>query len=303
MKYKRIGLAAAVIAVVLAGAAAAMGIASADVTPVPTTPYIVSPPGTTLHHNDAMTIQIAGQTFSGTSVPSNADGVTVSVTVINPPSSGRLTVYTTGTRPRPTTPTVSYRRNQTSTDTAVVALDSRGRLTVYSSETVRFTMKLLSFSTPDTTPVCIATISTITPSVKTLTNVGGSIRTGATDFGSVTLAAGTYDTRVIGGFTGLNNTDTWLPPNVFLTGTLVVVKGDTIAPDFSNDITDGGVIIPISNSATLTQDPTLAISTFLILNATTEVHVKLFAYASNSSTAGSGQVKANLQSAQFRKIC
>lgn len=303
LNKKRVGLAVAVAAVVAAGGVAAVGIADAGVNPTPANPYIVAPPGSWLGSGDTQTLQIAGRSFSGTAVPSDASSAVVSVTSVSSSSSGYLTVYTTGTR-RPGSPTVSYRRNQTTTGTAEVVLDGRGRLTVYSSAHVRFTMRLLSYTTPDAPPpVCVATIATIAPSVKTLTNVGGSIRSGATDFGSVTLPAGTYDTRVIGGFTGFNNTDTWLPDGVFLTGTLVVVKGAAIAPDFSNDVTTGGVIIPKSNSATLTQDPTLSISTFLILTAPTDVHVQLFAYASNSGTAGSGQVKANLQSAQFRKVC
>lgn len=302
MKYKRIGLAAAVAAVVVGGGVAAMGIASAGTTPTPAHPYIVGPSGSSLNSGETETLQVAGRTFSGTSVPANATGVMVSVSSVNPSGSGHLTVYTTGTS-RPSSSTVSFHRGQNNTGTASVALSSQGRLNVYTSEHTRYTLRLLSYSTPDTLPVCSSTIATITPSVRTLTNVGGSIRTGATDFGSVTLPAGTYDTRVIGGFTGFNNTDTWLPSGVFLTGTLVVVEGAEINADFSNDITAGGVIIPKSDSATLTQDPTLAISTFLVLDASTDVHVKLFAYASNSGTAGSGQVKANVQSAQFRRVC
>jgi hypothetical protein len=301
LNRKRIGL-AAVVAAVVVGGVATVGLASAGTTPTPAHPYIVGPSGSSLNSGETETLQIAGRTFSGTFVPANATDVTVSVSSVNPSGSGHLTVYTTGTS-RPSTSTVSFHRGENKTGTTTVALSGQGRINVYTSERTRYTMRLLSYSTPDTVPACASTIYTIAPSTRTLTNVGGSIRTGATDFGNVTLAAGTYDTRVIGGFTGFNNTDTWLPSGVFLTGTLVVVKGDTINADFSNDITAGGVIIPKSDSATLTQDPTLAISTFLVLTSSTEVHVKLFAYASNSGTAGSGQVKANVQSAQFRKVC
>lgn len=298
----RYALAATVVAVLAGSGIAAVGVANADTTPTPSTPYIVAPPGTSLGSGDATTIQVAGRTFSGTAVPSNATGAVVKITSVNPASSGSLTVYTTGNRPTGAA-TVSYRRGQSVTGTANVLLDSRGRLTVYSSARTRFTLQLQSYTTPTTTPTCTATISTIEPSAKTLTQVGGSIRAGATDFGSVNLPAGTYDARVIGGFTGFNNNDTWLPSGVFLTGTMTVVKGATINSDFTNNVTAGGVIIPKSDSTTLTQDPTLAISTFLVLDAPTEVHIKLFAYASNSGTAGSGQVKANVQSAQFRKVC
>lgn len=300
---KRLGLSAAVTAVVLGGGVAAMGIANAGTTPTPSNPYLVGPTAAQLTSGETETLQVGGRTFQGTSVPANATGVTVSVSSVNPSSSGHITVYETGQN-RPNASTISFRRGQSVTGTAVVGLSNGGRLNVYSSVRTRYTLRLLSFTTPDTLPPsCSSAISTIAPSTRTLTNVGGSIRSGATDFGSVTLPRGTYDTRVIGGFTGFNNTDTWLPANVFLTGTLVIVKGATIAADFSNDVTAGGVVIPKSNSNTLTQDPTVAISTFLVLNTTTEVHVKLFAYASDSGTAGSGQVKANVQSAQFRKVC
>jgi hypothetical protein len=301
----RYALTATVAAVVVGGGVAAVGVANADTTPTPSSPYIVAPPGTSLDSGDATKIQVAGRTFSGTAVPSNATAAVVKVTSVNPSSSGRLTVYTSGNRPTGA-PTVSYRRGQSVSGTANVTLDSRGRLVVYSTARTRFTLQLQSYSTPTTTPpptTCTATISTIAPSVKTLTNVGGSIRAGATDFGSVSLPKGTYDARVIGGFTGFNNKDTWLPTGVFLTGTMTVVKGADINADFTNNITAGGVMIPKSDSDTLTQDPTLAISTFLVLDAPTEVHIKLFAYASNSGTAGSGHVQANVQSAQFRKVC
>lgn len=301
----RYAIGATVVAVVAGGGVAAVGIANADTTPTPSNPYLIAPPGSSLSSGDATTIQVAGRTFSGTAVPSNATAALVKVTSVNPASAGSLTVYTSGRRPTGA-PTVSYRRGQSVSGTANVPLDSRGRLSVYSSARTRFTLQLQSYTTPTTTPpppTCTATISTIEPSVKTLTQVGGSIRSGATDFGSVNLPAGTYDARVIGGFTGFNNNDTWLPAGVFLTGTMTVVKGATISPDFTNNVTAGGVMIPKSDSTTLTQDPTLAISTFLVLDAPTEVHVKLFAYASNSGTAGSGQVKANVQSAQFRKVC
>jgi hypothetical protein len=145
-------------------------------------------------------------------------------------------------------------------------------------------------------------LKSIDGSTKTL-DVGGSIRTRSTDFGSVTLAAGTWDARVVGGWTGLNNGNKdCTSGSTFLTGTLVVVKGDTINSDFSNDVTAGGVLIPESDSATLTQDPTAAVNTYLVLSEPTEVHVKLFAYASDSSQSCSGTLKGNVQVAQFAKI-
>jgi hypothetical protein len=310
LKYKRIALAAAAAAVVVGGTAAAMGIASAGTTNAPAHPSIVT--DDSLGAGDTTTFTIAGRTFGSTTVPSNATGVTLSVSVDDPASSGRLTVYPTGST-RPSTATLNFSRHNDAATTADVDLGTNGRISVYSTRQVDFSLRLLSYTTPDISTLpggggrgdrnCDSTIQTIAPSSKTLTNVGGSIRTRATDFGSVTLPAGTYDTRVIGGFTGANNNDTWYTSNIFLTGTLVVVKGATIASDFSNDVTDGGVIIPKSNSTTLTQDPTLAISTFLVLTHSTDVHVQLFAYASDSSSTGSGLLKGNIQSAQFRRVC
>lgn len=303
-RKRRFILAAAAVATVAVTSAAAVTMANAATTPTPSRPYIVAPPGSTLDSGETKVLQLGGRTFSGTAVPANANAATVSVTTLNPSSAGSLTVFTTGTR-RPGGATISFRRNQSVTGTATVNLDNRGRLSVYSSARTRFTMRLLSYNTPPAVPACIETISTIAPSVKTLDNVGGSIRTRATDFGSVTLAAGTYDARVIGGFTGFNNTDAaWIQANTLpITGTMTVVKGDTINSTFTNNVTAGGVIIPKSNSDTLTQDPTLSISTFLILTESTDVHIKMFAYAADSSTTGSGHVKANVQSAQFRKLC
>lgn len=302
MKYKRIALAAAVAAVVVGGGVTAMGMANAATTPAPAHPYIVH--DSTLGAGDTTTITVAGRTFGGTSVPSDATDVNLSISVDDPSSSGRLTIYPTGSS-RPSTATLTYRRNNDASGTADVGLNSAGKLTVYTSERIHYSLRLLSYTTPDLSgsSSCSATLYTIPASTHTLATVGGSIRTGATDFGSVTLPAGTYDTRVIGGFTGFNNNDTWEPSNIFLTGTLVVVKGATIASDFSNDVTAGGVIIPKSNSTTLTQDPTVAISTFLVLAAPTNVHLKMFAYASDSSSTGSGHVSANIQSAQFRSVC
>lgn len=312
MKYKKAVLSASVAAVVVGGSIAAVGIASAsvpapqpaNVNVVPAAPRIVAPPGVLLNAGQTVTIQVAGRTFGSTHVPNNTTGVTVSISSINPSEDGQLTVWTTEVG-RPGTPSVNYAKGQSNTNVVTVGLNSQGRINVYSSAATRFVMALMAFNTPDhpVDPACNAALVSIPKSTKTLTNVGGSIRTGATDFGSITLPRGVYDTRVIGGFTGLNNTDTWLPSGVFLTGTLIVVKGDTIDADFGNDVTAGGVILPKSDSATLTQDPTVEVSTFLVLNTATRVHVQLFAYASNSGTAGSGQVKANVQSAQFRRVC
>src|ERR1044072_8800642 len=84
----RHALAATVVAVIAGGGIAAVGVANADTTPTPSNPYIVAPPGASLDSGDATTIQVAGRTFSGTAVPSNATGAVVKITSVNPSHSG-----------------------------------------------------------------------------------------------------------------------------------------------------------------------------------------------------------------------
>lgn len=312
MNRKRILLTAVTVAAVAGSTVAAIGIASASVPPlvaanttvVPSAPRIVAPPGMALNAGQTVTLAVGGHTFGDVTVPADATGVTVSITSLNPAAAGQLVAWTTDAG-RPGTPNVTYAKGESATNVVTIGLNDAGKLNVYSSAKTKFAMALMAFNTPAPAPAptCDATVASIPAATKTLTHVGGSIRTGATDFGHITLAAGTYDARVIGGWTGLNNLNNTVPDGVSLTGTMVVVKGDTINADFTNDVTAGGIAIPRSTSDTLTQDPTAAISTFLVLTESTEVHVQLFAYASNSGTAGSGEVKANVQSAQFRRVC
>lgn len=131
-------------------------------------------------------------------------------------------------------------------------------------------------------------------------NVGGSIRTRATDFGSITLPAGVWTASVRGTFVGFNN-GTDLPSTVSVTGTLVVQKGDTMGDDFQNNITVGGITIPRAASDTLTQDPTAAINDTIVLTSETTLHFKAFGYASDSSQRDS-VLKFGLDGATFVKI-
>lgn len=312
MNRKRAILTAAVAAIVLGGGIAAIGVANASVPPpvpakttlLPGGPRIVPGPGKTLAAGEQTTIQVAGKTFGGVAFPANITGLVITITAVNPASDGYLTVWTTDAG-RPGTPTVSFKKGASATNISQISVNSEGSINVWASTNATFVMGALGYLAPDaaTPAACAATIAEIPPSAKTLDKVGGSIRTNATDMGSITLPKGTYDTRIIGGWTGLNKVNNTVPADVFLTGTLTVVKGAEINPSFTNNVTTGGVIIPDSNSNTLTQDPTAIISTFLVLDAETEVHIKSFAYADNSGTAGSGELKANIQSAQFRKVC
>lgn len=144
-----------------------------------------------------------------------------------------------------------------------------------------------------------------TPTV--LHNVGGSIRTGVTDLGRVTLNKGTYDAKIMATFFRKVNTSS--DPafaNIQTYGTLVMWQGPAILPDFSNDLTAGGILIPKVNSTTLTVDPTGQIDqTFQVANNNTEIHVGVFAYDDNSGSEGTtgqpgeGDFSAALQSATF----
>ena len=154
----------------------------------------------------------------------------------------------------------------------------------------------------------VVSMAPVGPTV--LHNVGGSIRTGVTDLGSVTLDAGTYNAQVLATFFRKVNTST--DPafaNIQTYGTLVVWTGDAIQPDFSNDLTVGGVLIPKVNSTTLTIDPSAnLVSTLKIADDGTPVHIGVFAYDDNSGSEGTtgqpgeGDFSAALQSATFTKL-
>jgi hypothetical protein len=140
-----------------------------------------------------------------------------------------------------------------------------------------------------------------------LHNIGGSIRTGATDLGSVTLNKGVYDAKVLATFYRKVNTSSdpeWAGKQTYMT--LVVVVGDSINPDFSNDYTAGGILLPIVHSTTLTVDPTGQIDQTISIPANnTPVHVMAFGYNDDSSSTGTagqpgaGDISALLQTATF----
>jgi hypothetical protein len=311
----RTRIAALLLAVAAVIGAVSLGLGTANAAPVPAVagnitmlPSMVRIYGSNnalnLAAGGSSTTTVAGQTFGGQAIPENATGVTLSVSTIGDTAQtgkGQVRVWTTGAA-EPGSPVVFFDAKQGATNITFVALDSNGQINIKAIDhSTRLLVGILNYVTPLAAPAA-PVVKSIAGSTKTL-DVGGSIRTRATDFGSVSLAAGTYDTRVIAGWTGLNNGNKDCTTDAtFLTGTLVVVKGDSIAADFSNDVTAGGVIVPESNSETLTQDPTAAINTYLTLTETTNVHVQLFAYASDSSQSCSGVLKGNVQSAQFVKV-
>lgn len=270
-------------------------------------PRVVSSPGTAFAANEEKSFQIAGRTFGGYAIPANATGVTLAASVTGPAAAGKLTVWTAEAG-RPGTPSVTYAAGQSATSLVFVGLNSEGRINVHSTAAANVLLAIEGYVTPVVPP----TIPDSSPEVKTiaakaptaLTGVGGSIRTKSTTFGSVELSAGTWDAHVMGGWTGLNNGDkACTPDGTFLTGSMVLVRGDAASFEFADVVaTAGGVLIPESNSASLTQDPTATISSVFTLAEATKVTVRLFGYASDSSTACEGVLKGNLQGAQFVKL-
>lgn len=336
MNKRKIGLGLVIGSVVATlGAAVGIGVANASVpapkpaltVALPDQPRIVPQPGLTINAGETKTFQIAGQTYSQnglvvppgvppvraaaavatTTFPANITGLTITISSIHPTGNGGLTVWTTDAG-KPGTTTVAFKTGERNTNITQVAVNSDGKISVYASVKTAFVMGALAYTIPQEQNVPV--LKSIAASDKALDQVGGPIRgngsdlKGATDFGSVTLTKGTWDARVIAGWTGLKNSNkACTSDDNFLTGTLVVVKGATIAADFSNvAATTGGVIIPESNSASLTQDPTATATTFITVTEDTSVHVKLFAYDSDSSTGCTGTLHGNVQSAQFYKV-
>lgn len=267
-----------------------------NITMLASAPRLVPSPGSSFEAGQTLTFQVGGQK----GVPANATGVVLSITATNPTVDGNLTAWTTDAG-KPGTPTVSYVGGKQATNVATVALNDSGKMNVFSSAKTRVLISVQAYTTPlAAAPAPV--VKNIAPVARKAINVGGGFIARSEDMGEVTLPAGTYDARVLGSFRGLNNVNNTVPAGVTLTGTMAITLGDTVKPDFSNNITVGGIAIPRSQSDTLTQDPTASISTFFTLTESTDVHVRMFAYASNSSQAGSGELQAGLDSATFVRI-
>ncbi len=326
MKKKFVVAAAAtVVAVAVAGiVAVTTGASAAVLPPMPgevtflSGPRVASSPGTPINANQTVPIQIGGKTFGSTAIPANATGVVLTVTSNQPQAAGIIRVWTTDAG-MPGTPAVTFGKGQQVTNTVTVALNDAGKFNLWSNVRTYALVIINAYVAPET-PAAAPVVKTIAakPATK-LNQVGGSIRgdkannlKGATEFGSVVLPKGTWDARVIGGMVGLNNGNkTCTTGDEFLTGTMILVKdydgtSDTDTNryfDFSQVATTvGGVVVPESNSASLTQDPTLNASTFITLGADTKLSVLLFGYASNSSTDCTGVLEGVLTSAEFRKV-
>lgn len=304
------------VATTASGAAAAIPAPTAgNMTVLSAPPRLVKAPGTAFAAKQITTYTVAGKTYSGITIPANTTGVVLSITVSSAQANGSVTAWT-AEGGQPGTPTVTYTKGVSATNLAFVGLNSAGAFNVASSAAANVLIAVQSYVTPLAATPAPVVKSIPAKDATVLEQVGGSIRgdkannlKGATPFGSVVLSAGTWDARVIGGFTGLNNGNkACTTGDNFLTGTMVLVKGDgSTDPNRNFDFnqvaaTAGGVIVPESDSATLTQDPTVQANTFITLTEDTKVTVSLFGYASNSSTDCTGTLKGNLQSAQFLKV-
>lgn len=323
---KGLGVALAV-GVIATAVAAISGSANASIpspvkgnaTVLQAAPRIVGSPGMHLNAGQTVSLAVAGESFGGIEIPENATGVAVTVTTIAPAGDGQLKVWTTEAG-EPGTGAVQFKTGVQTTEGVFVGLNSDGKLNVKATgNATSFVMALNVYYTPVPT-VPAAVHAEIAPNAATLAHVGGSIYNGATLLGTLAnpLPAGTYDARMLAGWTGLNTTTGGCVPadGSFLTGTVVMtLDGPTVDPDGAGPLTAhtafdegqvvgkaGGVMIPKSNSATLTQDPTAMISTHFTIAVPTKVNIFSFAYLSNSGSTCDGHVSANLASATFDRV-
>lgn len=314
-----LSIAAGAIGLTMTGASAAPTPAPAqaagNITTIANPPRFVASPGDTLTANVLKHVKVAGATFGAVTVPENATGVSLNVSNNQSGADGQIRVSAKGT-PRSGSATVNWVKGQANTASVFVAIGEDGSISFESTSTTRYLVSLTGYVTPVAAPATPVVKVIAAKNSTKLDQVGGSIRgdksqalKGATDFGSVTLPAGTWDARVIGGFKGLNNTTkACTTGDNFLTGTMILVEGNGSEDanrlfDFDQVLaTDGGVVIPESDSATLTQDPTVKVNPIFTLEEETKITVRLFGYASNSSTECTGTLEGNLQSASFLKI-
>lgn len=294
-----------VVSAVVPGASAASNFTAIPLTRVVNTPGIAL---TTVHQ--VVTVSIAG----ADGIPTDATAVSGRLVLWNTAKGGQSVNIWDGASGQPGTLTVSTLSATTSANAGAGASSAfqialhNGKVSVGNlGGRGHFLLEINGYFEAVPAP-CVSKVFTIDPAPVALTHVGGSIRTSVTVAGSVDLPAGTYDTRVLGNFTGLN---TVTDPAAFvghqLFGTMVLIKGTAILPDFSNDLTDGGVPIGQADSATLTVDPTTQVDTFLTLATPTTITVGFFAYLDNSqgftSVDDAGHVHAAIQSAQLRSTC
>lgn len=313
MKRKRIILGTAIAAAVLAITAVGFGVANAAVTADPAEVVAISAPrimdNVTIPANTTQTIDIGGSTINGFTYPAALTGVTLNISAQGVAAGGGLTIWTAG-QGKPGNPNVAYANNVVTTTQVDVTTNTAGAIQIANTGQVKVKVGVDSYLLPKGTPpppvfaaiaANEATVKHIGVSVKD--DCGGCAGNGVTDLGKVTLPAGTWDVRVMGGFSGIKSTSV-LNAGTQLYGGLFLTKGAGVTAGFANIITQyQGVLIPRTKVGTLTIDPTVTVSDFIVLPVATEVHVSAYVYADDSiARDDSLGLKANVRSAQFLKV-
>lgn len=310
MNRKRITLGAAIVAIALGGTAIGIGVANADVTAAPAQVVAISAPrildNVTIAANTTQTVDIGGSTINGYSYPAALTGVTLNISAQGVGAAGGLTVWTAG-EGKPGNPAITYADNTVTTGQVAVTTNTAGAIQIANTGKVKIKVGVASYLLPKTDPAPV--FAAIAPAEKTLTHIGVSVKSdcgcaggGTTDLGSVTLPAGTWDVRIMGGFTGIK-ASVDLASGEEIIGGLFLASDDHISSGFAQVITQNqGVKIPHTTTGTLTVDPTDNLSDFITLTAPTTVHVLAYAYSTASQDRSDLGVKANIRTAKFLKV-
>jgi hypothetical protein len=270
-----------------------------NITIIKAGPRVVAAPGATITPAKDSAIKVAGETFGDDTVPANASAVLINVSNNQSAFSGNLTVWPAGNG-KPGTPTISWEKGEVQTQQVLVPIGADGSISVASNTVTKYLVSILGFVSPES-PVAAPVVKAIASTERKPVQVGGSIRLRSTIMGTVTLAPGTYDARVTGSFTGLNNKNNTVPADVNLSGSMVLTASDAAEWTFPA-LATAATLIPDAKSDTLTQDPTVVISRYITIEKETTVAVRFMGYAGDSSTAGSGELMAGIDSATFTKV-
>jgi hypothetical protein len=310
LSRNRIILGAAIAAVVVGGTTAGIGVANAAVTADPAQVVAISAPrimdNVTIAANTTQTVDIGGSTINGYSYPAALTGVTLTISAQGVGAAGGLTVWTAG-QGKPGNPSLAYSSGTVFTTQVDVTTNAAGAIQLANTGAVKVKVGVTSYLLPKNNPAPV--FAAIAPNEVTLAHIGVSVRNdctcaggGTTDLGSVTLPAGTWDVRIMGGFSGIKST-TVLAPGEEIIGGLFLASDDHISSGFGQVITQNqGVKIPHTVTGTLTVDPTDNLSDFITLTSSTTVHVLAYAYSTASTDESALNVKANIRTAKFLKV-
>jgi hypothetical protein len=210
-------------------------------------------------------------TIAGTNgVP--ATGVTavaLNVTATDATAASFLSVYPDGTT-RPNTSNLNFSARQTIANQVTVALGADGAVDIYNSAGhTQVLVDLLGYYTADSTLIRATTVPTEVNGAVTLTQIGGTIRTGVTKLtNAVTLQPGSYQVTASGVFgrdahTGVQGATG--VPNTY--GTLVIWE------DLNNDGLYDWSATPSENAGTAQTGaiPRMAIDTTSTIEASADL--------------------------------